>query len=346
MHKKILIAILLLAAAFTLIGCSGNGETDAEENILRVVATSFPQFDFVRQIAGNRVDVTMLLSPGTESHSFEPTPRDMIAIYQADLFVYTCQNAENWVAPILNSLGREALHTLALIDLVTPIYAHHDHDHYDHEYHHSHDHQHHDHNHSYDYQHHDHNHSHDHEHHDHNQHHLYDEHVWTSPRNAILIVQAIVNILSHLDPANEYYFRANAATYISELEALDTAFTQVVANGVRTTIIFGDRFPFIYMTEAYGLTAYAAFPGCSTETQASPATIAYLIEKVQHDNIPVIFTIELSVGHIANVIAEATGAEILELHSAHNVSHADFVAGITYLEIMRRNIEHLRRALS
>ena len=173
-----------------------------------------------------------------------------------------------------------------------------------------------------------------------------DEHVWTSPRNAILIVQALTEILAELDEANADYFRANATAYIAELEALDRAFAEVVTQATRRTIVFGDRNPFRYFTHAYGLTCHAAFPGCSTETQASPATIARLIELVRAQEIPVIFTIEFSNQQIANVIAEDTGATILELHSAHNLSHADFNAGVTYLDLMTRNLEMLKEALS
>jgi len=170
--------------------------------------------------------------------------------------------------------------------------------------------------------------------------------VWTSPRNAKLIVQAIADILAELDPTNADIFRENAASYIAELEELDAAFREVVDQAVRHTVIFGDRFPFLYLTNDYGISHYAAFVGCSTDTQASPATIAFLIEKVEAENIPVVFYIEFSNRMIAEVIAEATGATLLELHSAHNVSQADYSAGVTYLDLMWRNVENLREALS
>jgi len=159
-------------------------------------------------------------------------------------------------------------------------------------------------------------------------------------------VEALTEILAELDPQNADFFRENAAAYIAELEALDQAFAEVVGQGVRHTVIFGDRFPFRYLTDAYGLHAYAAFTGCSAETQASPATIAFLIEKVQAEEIPVVFYIEFSNRLIANLIAEETGAELLELHSAHNLSAAEFAAGVTYLDIMWRNVAQLREALS
>jgi len=160
-----------------------------------------------------------------------------------------------------------------------------------------------------------------------------------------LIVQALTDILSEMDPDNANFFRENASNYIEQLQALDRAFAEVVAQGVRSTVIFGDRFPFRYLMDSYGLTFYAAFPGCSAETQASPATIAYLIQKVRDEHIPVVFYIEFSNRMIANVIADDTGARLLDLHSAHNVSPADFAAGVTYLDLMWRNVDHLGQAL-
>jgi len=152
--------------------------------------------------------------------------------------------------------------------------------------------------------------------------------------------------LAELDPVNADYFRANAAAFIAELEELDRAFAEVVASAARHTVVFGDRFPFRYLTDTYGLTYYAAFVGCSAEVQASPATIAFLIEKVRDENIPVVLHIEFSDRLIANVIAEAAGARLLEMHSVHNVSPADFNAGVTYMDLMRRNVEVLKEALN
>jgi len=384
-------AIFVLASVFAILfftaGCSQQQtiqapiEADSTAS-LQIVTTIFPQYDFVRQIAQDRVALTMLLSPGAESHGFEPTPRDIIAINNADLLVYVGGHGDVWVERILASLDTD-IRTVALMDLVEPLeeelvegmergHNHHDHSHthshsHSHGHHnHSHDHEH-DHEHEYDYDHdhehdheheHDYDHEHDHDHdydyddHDHEHHHghdhehHYDEHVWTSPRNAILIVEALTDILAELDPANAEFFRNNAAAYIAELEEIDRAFIEVVANGVRTTLVFGDRFPMRYFTDAYGLTYFAAFTGCSAETQASPATIAFLIEKVQAEEIPVVLHVELSNRLIANVIAEATGARLLEMHSLHNVSHADFAAGATYIELMWRNVETLREALN
>lgn len=340
-----------------------NEGTELRREPLSVVTTIFPQFDFIRQIAGDRVELTMLISPGAESHSFEPSPRDMVTINNADLLVYIGGHSEGWVHPILESLEREDMRTVALAGLVGALlevayhghrghHAHHDlvcyDDECDHD-HHEYDHDHHE----YDHDHHecDHDHhecDHDHQECDHDHHHHFnpDEHVWTSPRNAAIIVAFLAEVLAEMDPSNADYFRENAAAYIEQLTALDQAFEDVVANAARQTIVFGDRFPFRYLADAYSLTYYAAFDTCCADTQASPARIAYLINKVQNENIPVVFYIEFSNQGVANVIAEATGARLLEMHSLHNVSHADFTAGITYLEVMLRNLERLQQALN
>ena len=158
-------------------------------------------------------------------------------------------------------------------------------------------------------------------------------------------MEALTDILSEMDPSNEYFFRENAAAFVDALRELDREFTQVVSEGARRTVVFGDRFPFRYLTDTYGITYFAAFTGCSVETQASPGTIAFLIDKVQNENIPVIYHIEFSNQLIANTIARETGAVLVEMHSAHNVSQADFDAGVTYIDIMRRNVESLREGL-
>ena len=428
--KMKIVTLLIICCMLFLAACGGQTQTPADDTSaqsdngsaerLNVIATIFPQYDFVRRIAGDRVELTMLLSPGAEAHSFEPTPQDIIRMQSADLFIYIGGHGERWVDTILAAiLETHDMRVVSLLDLVGWLEAEHDHDHHHHGHSHSHGHGHshdhhddcddhdcdddshnhsHSHSHSHDHHHdhddcddndcdddshnhsHSHSHSHSHEHHhdnedcddddcdddshdhshgrshghshDHHHHHHHhddaelDEHVWTSPRNVIQIVLALTDVLSQLDPENAYYFRANAAEFIMELHELDAAITEVVEQGVRRTIVFGDRFPFRYLAHTYGLTYYAAFVGCSIETQASPARIARLIETVRNEEIPIIFYIEFSNRQIANVIAEETGARILELHSAHNLSHADFNAGVTYLEIMWRNVERLREALS
>ena len=288
---------------------------------LNVVTTIFPPYDFVRQIAGDAVELTILLPPGTESHSFEPRPQDILRIQNADVFIYVGGQTDVWVDRILNSMDVSNIALLPMLSMVDAVEEEivegmehsDDHDEEDHD-------------------------------DDHDEIEL-DEHVWTSPENAKLIVNVIVETLSALDSRNADTYRANADAYIDELDALDAAFQAVVDRSARTTVLFGDRFPFRYMANAYGLTYYAAFPGCATETEASAATIATLIDKVRAEKIPVVFSIEFSNGKIADVICESTGAVRLEMHSCHNLSKTDFDTGLGYLELMYRNVEALKEAL-
>jgi zinc transport system substrate-binding protein len=173
----------------------------------------------------------------------------------------------------------------------------------------------------------------------------YDEHVWTSPENAKKIVQKISDTLSEVDPSNAAAYKASTTAYLSRLDQLDAAFRDVVKGAARKTLVFGDRFPFRYFADAYGLKYFAAFPGCSTETEASAATVAFLIDKVKTEKIPVVFHIELSNEKIADTICEATGAKNLLLHASHNISRDDFQSGLTYLDIMTANVSALKEAL-
>ena len=172
-----------------------------------------------------------------------------------------------------------------------------------------------------------------------------DEHVWTSPQNAKAIVQKISDTLAGIDPANAAAYKKNAAAYLDQLDKLDKAFRDVVKGAARKTLVFGDRFPFRYFADAYGLNYYAAFPGCSTETEASAATVAFLINKVKNEKIPVVFHIELSNEQMTDTICEATGAKKLLLHAAHNISRDDFQKGVTYIDIMTANVSALKEAL-
>jgi zinc transport system substrate-binding protein len=173
----------------------------------------------------------------------------------------------------------------------------------------------------------------------------YDEHIWTSPQNAVRMVRAITDALCEKDAANASYYRQNRDAYIAKLNDLDAAFQSVVNTAARKTIVFGDRFPFRYFADRYGLSYFAAFPGCSTETEPSAATVAFLIDKIRAERIPVVFHIELSNERMANTIAEETGAKKRLLHAAHNISKRDFERGTTYLELMTANVDALREAL-
>jgi len=304
--KKMIICLLSL---FLLTGCSTTTVTESDK--LSIVTTIFPQYDFVREIAGDNVEITMLLSPGEESHSYEPTPQDIKAIQNCDLFIYVGGENDVWVENILDSLD-SIPDTFKLIDCVETVNEESVEGMFER---------------------------------NEEEEEEIDEHVWTSPTNAMMIVEKITELLVNKDSINEDTYKNNSDDYISELEELDNAFREVVDNGVRKTIVFGDRFPFRYLVDAYGLEYYAAFPGCSSENEPSAATIAYLINKVKDENIPVVFTIELSNQNIANAIAETTNAQVLTFYSCHNVTKDQFNNGVSYLDMMWENVESLKIAL-
>lgn len=303
--KKIIcifISVVMLAACGAL-----------AEDKPSVVVTGFPCYDMVRAVAGDMADITMLIKPGSEVHSYEPTPSDVIAMTEADLFVYIGGESDSWADGMLESMGGDAPETLRMFECVeTCSDEDHDHDH-------------------------DHGHEHSHE---------YDEHIWTSPKNAMLMVEAVCDAMCAADAANADAYRLNAEAYSAQIADIDAQITGVVENAARTELVFGDRFPFLYLAREYGLTYHAAFPGCAAETEPSAQTIMELIMKVEEDGIPVVYVIEMSTGNVASAIAEETGAEIVTLHSIQNVTADEFEAGETYVSIMQKNVEALRKGLN
>lgn len=312
-----------------------SGENGRSEARISVVTTIFPPYDFVREIAGDRVELKMLLKPGEESHSYEPTPQDIIAIQESDVFIYTGGENDVWVEDILSSMPEGGRLTLRMIDCVDTVEEEHvegmkespGHDHDDHE-------------------------------EDdadpyggeagedtHSVHEI-DEHVWTSPVNAALIVERIKEILIQADPSGEAVYEENAAAYEEELAKLDQEFRDVADHARRKPLIFGDRFPFRYFADEYGLDYYAAFPGCAGDTEPSAATMAFLIDKVKEEKVPAVLKMELSNDDIANAIAEATGTEVKVFYSCHNLSAEDFESGETYLSMMQKNVETLKEVLN
>ena len=312
MKRFIFIVILLSLSVYAL---SAGGKKDGTNNNGKpqVIAVNFPAYDFTRQIAGDKVNLTMLLPPGAESHSFEPTPRDIIKIQNCAVFIYTGGESDAWVERILESMDTSKKKIISMMDavdvveeeIVEGMEAEEEEE----------------------------------------EGIAYDEHVWTSPKNAISIVRSITDVLCEVDAANAALFRQNAQAYIAELEKLDAEFQAIVNNAKRKTIVFGDRFPFRYFADAYGLKYYAAFPGCSTETEPSAATVAFLINKIRAERIPVVFHIELSNEKMADTIAAETGARKLLLHAGHNISRRDFNRGLTFLETQKANVPRLKEAL-
>lgn len=317
-----------------LTGCGTGRAEDASEKVqddgrISVVTTIFPQYDFVRQIAGDSVDLKMLLKPGEETHSYEPTPQDIIAIQNSDIFIYVGGENDAWVEDILDSMPDAGMRTLKLIDCVDTVEEEHvegmqeqpGHSHEEEEYHG------------------------DETEEAHSVHEI-DEHVWTSPVNASAIVDEIKELLAQTDPENRQRYEENAEAYEAELAALDAAFREVVDNAGRRLVIFGDRFPFRYFADEYGLDYYAAFPGCASDTEPSAAVMAFLINKVAEEKVPAVLKMELSNENIANAIAEATGTEVRTFYSCHNLTAEEFENGETYLSMMQKNVETLKEVLN
>jgi zinc transport system substrate-binding protein len=295
----------------------GRRDPGKTEGAIQVVTTIFPPYDFVRSIAGNKVNLTMLLPPGAESHSFEPTPQDIIKVQNCDVFIYVGGESDAWVETILESIDTSRMEIITLMDCVEVVEeliveGMQDEEEDDH---------------------------------DHEEEAEYDEHVWTAPRNAQRIVQKISGVLQQRDAPNAAEYRQNTTAYLQQLTDLDASFQSMINGAKRKTLVFGDRFPFRYFADAYGLSYFAAFPGCSTETEASAATVAFLINKVRAEQIPVVFHIELSNEKITDTICEETGAKKLLLHAVHNVSKREFDGGATYYDLMSNNVRNLREAL-
>ena len=400
--KRLLAAFL--GASLLLSGCGPAGgsqgafDASSEENgKLKVAVTLFPYYDFVRQIAGDQVDLQMVIPAGMDSHSFEPTPADIRTIQHADVLISNGGTMEHWLEDTLGALDTSNMTIVTMMDYVDTVEEEivegmedvgHDHDHaHSHAAADDHDHSHetpeehaahaqeaddHDHSgetpeehaaHAQEAD--DHDHSHetpeehaahaqetdDHDHSDYVDHDgheeaiEYDEHIWTSPVNAMKLVDVIGETLAEADPAHAEVFRQGAADYKKELEEIDAGFREVSRNRKRNMIVMGDKFPFRYLADEYQLDYRAAFSGCSSDTEPSAKTIAYLIDKVKEEQIPVVYYLELSSHRVSEIIGEETGAEPLLLHSCHNVTRAQFDAGITYAGLMRQNIENLRKGI-
>lgn len=296
-----------------------NAETSQDDK-LRVVTTIFPQYDFVREIGKDYVSVQTLLKPGEETHSYEPTPQDILAIQKADLFIYVGGENDAWVEDILESPEMRQIRTLRLVDCVDMLEEEHvegmkEERHLGHEA---------------------------------EEETEKDEHVWTSPKNVIHITEKIAEELISLDSDRRKYYEANQNAYAEQLSQLDRAFRDIAKKAAqqgRNILLFGDRFPFRYFAREYGMEYYAAFPGCASDTEPSAATMAFLIRKVKEEKLPIVLKMELSSDQIANAIAEATGAQVRVFYSCHNLTLEQFENGCGYLSMMQENVETLKAAL-
>ena len=318
--KKIIEIILLIIVIILVAGILFFAKKDSKKDNdkLNIVVTTFSSYDFTKQIVGEEANVTYLLGPGVDAHSYEPSANDLIKIKDADIFIYVGGEMEKWMDKILETDVISSDTLLIKISDVVDLIEEEEVDGAEED---------------------------EHE-HEHEEEGAFDEHVWTSPKNAIKIVKYLGEEISKKDEKNKDLYLKNSEKYIEEIEEVQLKIKEIVDNKKRDRLVFGDKMPMQYFLNEYNLKASAAFNGCSTETEPSTKTITYLIEKVKEEKIPVILYIELSTGKTAKTIAEETGAEALQIQTLHNISRDDFENGETYVSLMTRNLEVLRKALN
>ena len=341
MKRIIPLCLALIMTVGLLAGCGKQNEPAAsDETRLRVVTTIFPEYDWVREILGDKADnaeVTMLLDNGADLHSYQPTADDIVKISECDLFIYVGGESDDWVDDALKNAANKNMKVVNLLEALGDSVKteevvegmqeeKHDHDH-DHEDADEHD---------------------DAKEHDHEEEAEYDEHVWLSLKNAQTLCSAISGVLQQIDPDNKDTYAANASAYIKKLSALDADYQAAVDAAARKTVLFGDRFPFRYLAEDYGLRYYAAFAGCSAESEASFETISFLAGKVDELNLPCVLTIEGVQHKIAETIVRNTAAKnqkVLTMDSMQSTTSKDVANGTTYLSVMEQNLSVLKEAL-
>lgn len=318
--KKLALLCAFLLCVLSLGGCAAQPPKEPNGR-LQIATTVFPSYDFARAAGDGLADVSLLLPPGAESHSYEPTPADILQVQNCDLFIYLGGESDAWVDTILSAVEPRG-RVLRMVDCVDLLEEESvegmqgGHDHHDHE-----------------------------EEHSHSPGEVVgmDEHVWTSPKNAACITRTIGEVLAELDPAQAERYRAAAEDYAADIETLDQEFAAFFGSLPDRTIVFGDRFPLRYFAEEFNLDYYAAFPGCGTQTEPSAATVAFLTEKAK--GLPAVWYIEFSNHLVADSIAEAAGTRTALFHTCHNVSRAELESGATYLSLMRGNLETLRAVM-
>lgn len=325
-------------------------KTDDTNKKFSVVCTIFPEYDWIRQLVGDKKDnyeITYLLDKGVDLHSYQPTAEDIAKIANCDLFVYVGGESDGWVDDALKESKNDKMQVVNLLETlgknVKPEEVvegmqeedEHDHDHEDAD----HDHE-------------DKDKDHDHEDADHDHHHEeeteYDEHVWLSLRNATVLVNTLAEKLQTIDPENKDYYAGTAADYTAKLGDLDSRYLATIKKAKVKTVLFGDRFPFRYLVDDYGLKYYAAFVGCSAETEASFETVAFLAKKTDDLKLKSVLVIENSDQKIAKKIVETTkdkNQNIVVLNSMQSITNEDIANGATYLSIMESNLKALASAL-
>ncbi len=359
-------SVVFIVTISMILGMAGCGKTtEKEDNYrLKIVTSLFPYYDMARAVIGDvkGIDLKMIVTPGQDSHSFEPTPSDVIQMENADVLIYNGGSLETWIDTLLDSLNNKNQIQMKMMDYVDVLneeivegmdtrFEEHDHDEHSHkednhnkekhkedshsEENHKED------NHSEDS-------SNDSEFHNEDseeEHEETDEHIWTSPVNEIIMTEKICETLSKALPEEKENFQKNAENYISQLKELDNEFRTIVENAKINEIIFADKFPLQYFAKEYGLKYYAAFPGCGSDMEPSAKTIAFLVDRIKEDNIKAVFYLELSSHIVADAIETDTGAKPLQFNSCHNITQKQFDSGVTYVDLMKENVNNLKIAL-
>ena len=331
--KVIVIVTIIILIIGILMAIFVKPKNTQKGDKLNVVVTTFSTYDFTRQIVGDKADITFLLGPGVDAHSYEPSAKDLVTIKNADVFIYIGGEMEQWVDKILetDTIDTNKTTLIYVTDCIETIEEqevdgaeeseehHHDEDKNEDE------------------------HSEDHE--EEHEHGAFDEHIWTSPSNAIKMVKYLSEQFGKIDNNNKESYEKNAENYIKQIENVGNKIQEIVANKKRDRLVFGDKMPMQYFLNEFGLTASAAFNGCSTEVEPGTKTITYLVNKVKEEQIPVVLYIELSTGKTAKSIANETGAKVMQIQTLHNISKDDFKNGETYVSLMERNLPVLKEAL-
>jgi zinc transport system substrate-binding protein len=307
--KRALLSIMILILIWTsLSGCSivEDGE-DVSNDRIKIIATLFPQYDFAKEIVKDKGEVSLLLPPGVEAHSYEPTPKDIVDIKKADVFIYTGKYMEPWVEKLIRNMDKDSIVVIDIsqgIELIDEADEEHEHERYG-----------------------------------------KDPHIWLDPIYAQKIVDNILEGLIKVDKQNENFYRQNAESYKGKLAELDKKFVETFSKTKHKTIIHGGHFAFGYFAKRYGLEYMSPYEGFTPNAEPTPKRILELIERMKSTGIDVIYYEELIDPKVAKVISDETGAEMLQLHGAHNISKEELESEISYIEIMKSNLEKLKQGL-
>ena len=308
LKRKLLAVITAAATVFSLCACSSeSGYSNSDSGKLKIISTVFPPYDLARQIAGDNAEISILLPPGSEIHNYEPSAKDMIAIRNCDIFLYIGGENEQWAEKLINSNDTENVTAVKLIDYVPTLSE--DEDEHEHE-------------------------------------HETDEHIWTSPKNAQLMLSAVYDAICKVDPSGKQTYTKNKDAYAKQLSDLDNAYRSAVDNAKNKTIVLADKFPFRYLAHEYGLEFSAAFAACSDESEPGVSTMIKLTKTIKENNIPAVYYLEFSSTKIADTLCDETGATKLMLHSCHNVSKQDIENNVSYVDLMKQNLENLKLTLN